>query len=270
MKKHLSFNKIYVVESLSSTETKTGENLYNDLLRWKAEQPDKPESELIKVSNRKEFFDCIENIKKEFNSDGKLPFIHLEMHGSTSKNGLILNSGQLITWLELTNRFREINILINHNLFVSLATCFGAYIYSEIKPTDKAPFWGFVAPWGEVESGDVEVSFNSFFDTLLTTFNFNDAVKNLNETNNLPYRYHFYNAEVVFDKAFQKYEDENYNPDNFQKRVLNLIYKALEDYNVRTKLTIPQIRQYIENKLINKKEEYKEQMRRTFLMNEEE
>ena len=62
MSRQFSFNKVYVIESLFSTETKTGENLYNDLLRWKAAKPDILESELIQVNNRIEFFNCIEEI----------------------------------------------------------------------------------------------------------------------------------------------------------------------------------------------------------------
>lgn len=266
MSRQFSFNKVYVIESLFSTETKTGENLYNDLLRWKAAKPDILESELIQVNNRMEFFNCIEEIKSQIINDNKFPFIHLEIHGSSNKDGLVLNSRQLITWLELANRFREINILTKHNLVVSLATCYGAYIYSETRLVDKAPFWGFVAPWDEVDSVDIEGSFNSFFDTLLTTFDFNESIKKLNESNTLPYRYHFYNAEEVFDRVYDKYEIESYSQENYQKRVFELMSEALTDYNVRTTMTILEVRQFIENQLIKGKENFRIEYRKRFLM----
>ena len=268
MNKQFSFNKIYVIESLSSSEPLTGVNLFNDLLKWKSQEIKKLQTQLIQVNSRNEFFDCIETIKNEVVNASRLPLLHFEIHGSTKKDGLVLNSGQLITWLELANRFREINILINHNLVVSFATCYGAHLYREIRPTDKAPFWGFVAPWEEVGVGDVEVSFNSFFDTLLSTLNFNEAVNKLNETNNLPYRYHFYNAEEVFEKIYDTYETVNYSPDNYNKRILGLMSKALSNINVRQTMTIPEVRRFFEDKLINAKEEYRKQYRKIFLMEE--
>lgn len=265
-KRNFLFNKIYVVESLSTNETRTGENLYNDLLRWKVEQNEHLESQLLQVDNRNDFFSSLETIKNEITDDGKLPFIHLEIHGSIDKNGLVLNSGKLVTWLELANRFREINLLTNHNLVVSLATCFGAYIYREMRLTDTAPFWGFVAPWEEVETGDVEISFNSFFDTLLNLFDFNKAIKSLNESNQLPYRYHFYNAEEVFDRVFSKYEGDSYSPENYRKRVHDLMSQALADYNVRNTMTIHEVRQFIEDQLNNEKDNFRIEYKKRFLM----
>lgn len=263
IKRQFSFNKIYVIESLFPKETKTGENLFNDLLRWKVEQLDYLNAEYIPVKNRTEFFEFIETVKNEVQNDRILPFLHFEIHGSTEKDGLVLNSNELITWLELANRFREINILTKHNLVVSLATCFGAYLYQEIRPVDKAPFWGFIAPWEEVNPIDIEVNFNSFFDTLLSTSDFNYAVTKLNEENDLPYQYHFYNAEMVFERILEKYEEESYSPENYNNRVINLITQALSDYNVRMTMTIPQVREFIENHLANK-EHFRTELRKKF------
>ena len=199
-------------------------------------------------------------------NEGKFPFIHLEIHGSSNKDGLVLNSGQLVTWLELANRLREINILTANNLTVSLATCHGAYIYREMSLIERAPFWGFVAPWDEIDEDDVEVSFNSFFDTLLDTLDFGEAVSRLNSSNNLPYRYHFYNSEAVFDRIWTKYEQESYSPEKFKKRVLDMMSQALTDYNVRTTMTIPQIKHFIESTLVNEKDLFKKKYRESFLI----
>lgn len=263
IKRQFNFNTIYVIESLSPKETKTGENLFNDLLRWKVEQLDYLNAEYIPVKNRTEFFEFIEAVKNKIRNDGILPLLHFEIHGSSEKDGLVLNSDELITWLELANRFREINILTKHNLVVSLATCFGAYLYQEIRPVDKVPFWGFIAPWGTVNSVDIEVSFNSFFDTLLSTTDFNSAITKLNEENNLPYQYHFYNAEMVFERVLEKYENESYSHENYNKRVIDLMTQALSDYNVRMTMTIPQVREFIENQLADK-EHFRNELRKKF------
>ncbi|HYV94655.1 MAG TPA: hypothetical protein VE978_22970 [Chitinophagales bacterium] len=187
------------------------------------------------------------------------------MHGSKNRDGLILKSSELISWLELTNRFREINLLTGNNLLISLATCFGAYIYREIKCTDATPVWGFIGAWEEVSSGDIEISYQSFFESLLTDLSMNNAVKKLNETNQLPTRYHFFDTEAIFDRVFQVYESEYYLPEVHEKRITDLIAEALSKDEIRRSMSIPQIRGVIKN-MLEPKEKVREYFRKRFLM----
>ncbi len=118
------FNKVYVIESLDSEEEKlTGQELYNDLLRWKEYQVKDFKSDLIQVSNKSEFKAALDRIKEECTTKGFYPIIHFEVHGSEDKSGLILNSGELIKWSELYKDLIEINSIIGNNLFITLAVC---------------------------------------------------------------------------------------------------------------------------------------------------
>lgn len=259
--KKFSFNKIIVIESLADNEVQTGSNLFNDLLNRKSGIL----SELKIFKTKVELLAYFEELKEEIKINGILPFLHFEIHGSKNKDGLVMSSGELVGWLELANRFRELNQILNNNLFVSLATCHGAYMYREISPTQSSPLFGFIGPWQEVESDDIEVSFNYFFDCLISENNFTEAVKRLNDMNNLPYRYHFYSAEEIFDRVYDQYEKRDYSPENYKQRVLYLMSEALKDYNVRTTFTIDQVRDFVEN-MLNDKDHFRTTYKARFLI----
>lgn len=266
MNKIFSFNKIIVIQSLSIGEIQTGENLYNDLLRWESEKNPKLLSEFIPVNSKIQLISTFARIKNDIITNGNSPFIHFEIHGSDKKDGLVLNSGELVSWIELADCCREINLISQNNLTVSLATCYGAHIYGALHLSKPTPFWAFIAPWEEVETGDAEVSFYAFFETFLKGLQLHEAVKALNEFNQLPYRYFFYDAEEIFNRVYSKYEEDNFSPEGFRKRVLTLIGDALSNHDVRNRFTIPEIKLMIEKRLIEDKDEYKEKYKSKFLM----
>jgi len=232
MDREFHFNKIIVLESLMDDEIKTGENLFNDLLKWKSLEIEGLHSEFKRILNRNDFFEQIKHLKKEVQDEDILPILHLEFHGDQEKKGLTLVNGELINWTELVNTFREINILSKNNFVVSLASCYGFYMNSAVKLKEKAPFWGFIGATKEISSGDIEISFESFFKTLLSTLDFNLSVKNLNETNGMEYRYAFYQAEEYFNFIFKKHEDEYYKPENFKQWVSTLVELAESDESI--------------------------------------
>jgi hypothetical protein len=263
MAKKCAFNKIYIIESLEEHEYKTGTILYNDLIRWRCEQLESG-SELLLITTKSEFNNAFIQIRKETQQQDVLPLIHFEVHGSTE--GLILASNELVPWYELAEFLRSINITTRNKLFVSLATCFGAYIYSEIKTHNKAPFFGFIGPWGEITDKDAAVSYYEFYDELLTSLDFTKAVEKINTSNKLPYRYHFYNSEEIFEKVYKKYEAENYSPENFEKRIIHLMAESLSNIAIRQNITLPELRLFFTTKLIEDKDKYEKQYKDNFLM----
>jgi hypothetical protein len=74
-------------------------------------------------------------IEKVNTGSERLLYLHFEMHGC--REGLMLNSGELLSWEELYQYFVLINSRLQNQLFVSLATCFGAYIINSVDPTKK-------------------------------------------------------------------------------------------------------------------------------------
>ncbi len=269
MIRKFEYDNIYVIESLDSDETQTGSILYNDILKWKAIKIGYLKCHLLRIDTAESFFNELEIIKRNAQENNTSPFLHLEIHGCT--DGLILNSGEKINWSELADRFREINIITKNNLFVSLATCYGAYIYGKIRPTLPAPFFAFIGPWEEVKVQDILKSFATFFEYLLDVdsaqhVDMVEALKRLNESDKLPFRYYLYGAEEVFEKVFEDYERKFTNPDYFNKKVNDLVAKSLSDIRIRNTQTIPEIRLRIENHLVAKRKQMKESIKKKFLM----
>lgn len=198
MKDTINFNKVYIIQSLFENDKKTGTNLYNDLLRWHEYQLKPFSSELIDVYDKKSFKESLDLIKRNIEQEKQIPYIHFEIHGN--REGFVISSNENISWNELADKLREINILIKNNLFISLATCYGAYIFNALTPFDKVPFYAYIGPDGEIFENDIEVCFNSYFEILLREFDFRPALEALNkENNNKDVFYDYKSSEDIFE-----------------------------------------------------------------------
>jgi hypothetical protein len=262
----LDFNKIYVIESLLDSETKTGTNLHNDVIRRKLWTLGGYQSELVLIDSKLELVNFFEKVKTEIKYNNIIPFFHFEIHGNP--NGFVLKSGEGVNWLELHHRFIELNILVNIKIWISLATCFGAYIYSIIKPIDKAPFYGYIGAWTELNVYDLQASFESFFDILLDKFDLNKAMLGLNQDNlNLPVEYKLYEAKDVFKRIYEGYEKTQYEPQNFEIRLDNIVKQALADPQNKI-LNLPEsfYRDNAKKVLIDDKDYYKRKYEDIFYM----
>lgn len=250
------------MESLFADDSKTGSALYNDNLRWKADAIEKLDAELIIANTKREFINFLVRVSYEAETTELFPIIHLEIHGSDDKKGLILNSGEFTSWEEIKPELTRINVAVKNNLLVTLAVCHGAYLIFILRPTDRAPVWGLVGPVIKVNTQDVAISFNAFYDELLTSFNGDRAVKKLNETlEGEPYRYDFINCEFLFREVYQKHLSEDYTHDSLNKRAKRMARRLRNQPNWQGK-SPKQIRRIVKNELLESRrpkfEEYQE------------
>lgn len=100
MRLGFSYNKIYVIESLQDDDIKTGKNLHESLIKWKVHNNPKLSCVYVEVENNFQFEELMKRINLEVKS-GFFPFIHIETHGSNNKDGLVLSSGELLSWNQL-------------------------------------------------------------------------------------------------------------------------------------------------------------------------
>jgi len=260
------FNKVYVIESLNnSVENLTGEELYNDLLKWKEYQLKDFKSELIQVNNMKEFFEKIEYIKDECATKGHYPIIHFEIHGSKDKSGLIVNSGELITWSDLYNDLIEINSVVGNNVFITLAVCYGAYIMELIKPNNPSPFWGFIGSFETIEESDLMIRYNEFYDEFLKSFDLDSAVKRLHESNqNIPSSYSFINSELTFKNVLRQYFEQKFTEIEIKKRFNDGL--SQEKINIKDRNAKHNFRIKFKVELLKSKKNYFEEHKSKFFM----
>ena len=185
-------------------------------------------SELNIINSKLEFLNLFETVKTEIKENKIIPYFHFEIHGN--KNGFFLKSNEQVNWIELHHRLMELNMLVKNNTWLSLATCFGAYIYSIVKPTDRSPFYGYIGPWEEIDIRDIPMSYERFFETLLENFDIKEAVKALNLSNpHKPIDYKIYDSNSVFQRVFDKYETDFYKEPRFSERLEQIANDGIND-----------------------------------------
>jgi len=152
------------------------------------------------ISCKNEFFLLLDKIKTETASSLR-PILHLDMHGN--KNGLeIGKSGEQIIWKDLIEKFEDINVNTENNLFVFVTACEGLNLIRPISILRPTPFFGLLAPQDTITVGDVEDGAVPFLKKLLET-------KNLDE------------AKTVISKKFKLYSSEEHFIISYAKYVQN-------------------------------------------------
>lgn len=265
--KPLEFNTVFVIECLRSIDKKTGTDLFKDTIRRQLiykKMDDK--CHLFSIKTKKEFFESLEHIKQHIIYNFVSPIIHIEMHGSPE--GLESGEGELIEWKELRNILIEMNLVCENNLFLTLATCYGAYIFKTISPKFSTPFWGFVGAFEEVNVGEVLANFNAFYSEFLNSFDFNLAESALNQSNpTLISKFKFRNTQQVFDQAYSNYEAKYLTPQMVEHRTI-LISAQLRPLLDFKHLSIEQIKDLAKTQILDNNLKHKENlMSRFFLWN---
>ena len=216
MKRSFRFNKLYVIESLEADEKQTGTELYNDLLRWKVIGTEKLSAEIINANSKKELFSIIQRIQSDCKKEDIFPIIHLEIHGSKYLDGLVLNSGELIRWMELYDDLVRLNESIGNNLFLTMAVCHGAHLMQLIKIDKPSPYWGIIGSFDEIYQQDILVRYNQFYDEFLTSFDLDKSIERLQKANEImPADYRYINSEETFEKVYKPLYDLLFKFSNF-------------------------------------------------------
>ncbi|MFP9117703.1 hypothetical protein ACLI08_07940 [Flavobacterium sp. RNTU_13] len=260
-----TFNKVYVIESLDDNERHTGTELYNDLLRWKEFQIADFKADLVLIKTKEEFHEQLSKINDECANNGFYPIIHFEIHGSKDQNGLVLKSGELVTWEDLSDELRLINTTIGNNLFVTLAVCYGAFLMRMIKLSEPSPFWGILGSFDEINLSDILIRYNEFYNDFLRDFDLNKAIDRLHNSNNeILSTYNFINSEQTFIQAQQKYFLEKFSEDEIENRFKNGLEQ--EGIEIKSEKLYNELRNKFKEKLLNSREDYFYKHREKFFM----
>jgi hypothetical protein len=103
------------------------------------------------------------------------PIIHLDTHGSAVAGIHIAASKQNVSWMQLVEWLRPINIATGNNLVVVSAACSGMHIYKEISVERECPFFIMIAPTEVVSFGFIENKGVKFYEDVFTNFDIVDA-----------------------------------------------------------------------------------------------
>ena len=223
----MHFDAVYVVESLRSTDRKTGEELYDQVIGPAGYRHSKLITELVQPSDRDQFFKAFYRFVKKAVKEDRWPLLHIETHGN--QDGLELTSGEFIRWPEMNDTLQALNQVSRLNLFVTVAACSGAYLASTITPVDRAPVWAVIGPAERVGSDEVLEAFRAFYSELLANLDANAALTALRAIEvRQNKKYVFLPAETMFKSAYRRYIEEDCSEEELRAREVETLAIARE------------------------------------------
>lgn len=227
MGKHLStvkFNKISIVESLGSSDKKTGEALAHDLNLLEVFHDKGVTIEFLNIDTPEELLIHIKNLSEDAGK-GTYPILQIEAHGSEDKQSLVLNKGS-IRWLELEPSLRELNVSTKCNLIVVMATCFGAFASAAISLLDRAPFWGIIGPETTTSGPQILSSLTNFYTAIYSGDNSKKLLESLNSYP-VESQLKLMTCEWFFIKAYRYYIHNYCNEKVLDERVIRVKKRIL-------------------------------------------
>jgi hypothetical protein len=164
----IRFDHIHVIESLDGGFAgRTGTRLFGEIESWCAGTPVTPV--LHRVTTRADTERVLREIA-DAATHGSWPLIHFETHGidagpknRRATSGIVLASGQSMTWRELAPPITAINEATRLNLIVFMAACNGADLATLIQPLEGAPVRIVVGPMEVVSAGVLETATHAFY-----------------------------------------------------------------------------------------------------------
>ena len=159
---------IVVIQSLNPDDTKTGENLYHDILHYKSYSNKASFSSFHDVHTIQEFRSAIRDVENSL-IEGDILTLQIETHGCDK--GIGLSNGEILEWKEFYDLIRPINIKIGHLLFVIMAMCKSIAMLSSLNPTDRAPYRVFICTTRDVSSYEIERGFEAFYENYFNLLN---------------------------------------------------------------------------------------------------
>lgn len=224
MAKQAVFSRIVILESLSSSDLHTGVKIREDIEVSNLFHNRGLKVEFYKPTKKTDFISKLKELTRETTKVGNYPLLHIEAHGSDDTKGLVLGSGEFISWEELKKPFIDLNMATRNNLFIVLSTCYGAYLTTIVLPTDRAPCFGLVGPTKALAAGYLLTSFSRFYQELLASGNGSEAVRRLNlDAAEGGLNYSLTDAEYFFAITQENYFGKHCTNSQYEKRAREMI-----------------------------------------------
>lgn len=224
-----NIQNIIVIESLGKQDgiNFTGEALFNDFIKNRILVYGREVyHSFYRVKNKSEFLAILKSYI------GNAPYmpggiiIHLEMHGSEDLKGLVLSDGSLVEWEELVDLFREINIISCDNLFITMGTCYGRFLYKGVNPRKKSPYSGYISASVEVIAEEVYTKFGKLFEELIANGDIVDAYLEMEKTES---NFYYKDSERTFTETMEITMQQLSNDKNLREQILSESINQIKD-----------------------------------------
>ncbi|MHB8977458.1 MAG: hypothetical protein ACYDAI_12370 [Trichloromonadaceae bacterium] len=226
-------NSIFIIDGLKDDDLQTANRLYDDI------SVHAKHSEISihygKVSTREELFKVLNEIK-EYSKAGGYPIIHFELHGSKKEGACVGNGGENISWRDLVDVLRDINVITRNNLGIVMAGCHGLYALTEIDGQKPTPFNFFMGCEDSIQAGVLQDNIAKFYHNLFENYSLPEAMKAVKS------EFVGFLAEKVFVESMVKYLRNQARGKGKNKRIENIVTKWVKLHPDHTKEELKKFR----------------------------
>jgi hypothetical protein len=191
---------IVIIESLVD-ERLTGLEMYNDCIRRRIDFQQKPFTHKYHpVHSKIELVELLKyyQINASYLNGGLL--FHFEMHGAENLTGLVLSNNELISWKEMVDLFRPINIVLCDGLFVTMATCYGRHLYKGVDPYQKSPYSGYISASKAIYPSEIVDEYSLLFEELIENGNLVKAFLEMQKTKS---SFYYKDSKRTFEESYK-------------------------------------------------------------------
>jgi hypothetical protein len=220
------FNGIVILDGIPEGEFNTARRLREDLEDIACYLANGLKVRYLRVETIDSLESGISKVIHETRHNDLLPWLHLEGHGISNESGFALASGAQCGWTQLKEIITPLNVSINLNLMLILATCYGGSFSTAIRTSDRAPVLGLIGPTREITIGQVEIGFPTFYRTFFETLSFKKAIEALNIIAP-PNLYYGITAERFFYEVWASYKKNECSEEMITKRAKRM-YRELK------------------------------------------
>lgn len=217
------FNTVVIIDSIPAGELNTARRLHEDLEVYKALPESTPGVVYEQVGSVQALEEFLAHLRAEVSRTNAYPLLHVEAHGSAE--GLQLADGSTMTWECLKGPLVSLNTVMRLNLMLVLASCFGGTFVQTLDISDRAPVWGLIGPTREVEAGQLEADFGSFYRTLYSTSSPQLAIEKLNASASSKLYYRT-TAKEFFYIVWSNYKNQHCSKTDLEIRARRMFKKA--------------------------------------------
>jgi hypothetical protein len=115
-----------------------------------------------------ELFEFLTSLEERAKA-GLRPIIHIDTHGGLTDGLYIAASEEFVTWPELVERLRPINVAAQNNICLVSAACFSLHTIMDIDVKAPTPFFIMLAPQHTVTFGFIEENMFNFYEDVFTS-----------------------------------------------------------------------------------------------------
>jgi hypothetical protein len=218
----IAVNSLIWISSLKSTERGTTDRVHDDLQPYFVSigLPFHP----VEPKSARDLLLGLDAIAKRAKHDGLRPIIHFDTHGSKTNGLCIAGSGEFVSWQQLVDGLRPINVATGNNLCVVSAACFSMHAIKQINIGAPAPFFSLVAPENTVSFGFVERRTTPFYEEV---FRGQDIVSA--HEHHLAPGFKLFLCEKMFLVGLTKYVRNHCMGRGRKERIENLVSQAVAD-----------------------------------------